>query len=43
MLPMTATTEGPGGDNDASQMIEVFVHSDDAEKALAITGEGKSI
>ncbi len=43
MLQMAPTTENTGGDSDTSQMIEVFVHPDDAEKALAITGEGKSI
>jgi hypothetical protein len=43
MLQMAPTTENPGGDSDASQMIEVFVHPDDEEKALEITGDDKSI
>lgn len=38
MLQMAPTAEHPGGDTDASQMIEVFVHPDDEEKAVKITG-----
>jgi hypothetical protein len=40
MLQMAPTSENHGGDNDTSQMIEVFIHPDDVEKATEITGGG---
>ncbi len=43
MSQMMPATEDPEGNTNPSQMTDIFVHPDDVEKALEITGEGNQV